>query len=93
MLAFKFTDEYEYMQENPNGNYESLNQAYSADLHEHTLFEYCHFFHSLLLQMPKEAEKFLKQHLYELITLSFKLTQRDQIRFKKIGVELMSQII
>jgi len=43
--------------------------------------------------MPKEAEKFLKQHLYELITLSFKLTQRDQVKFKKIGVEMMSQVI
>lgn len=35
----------------------------------------------------------LKTHLYSLVTLSFKITQRDQVAFKRLGVKMLSQVI
>lgn len=90
MLQFKYTDEYQHFQENPTSAHTTLKQAFYQDLHEQTLFEYSNFFFTLLQALPNDSDNFLKQHLYNLITLSFKMTQRDQVKFKKLGVQMLS---
>ena len=77
MLQFKYIDEYQHFQENPTSAHSTLKQVFDQDLHEQTLFEYSNFFFTLLQELPNESDNFFKQHLYNLITLSFKMTQRD----------------
>jgi hypothetical protein len=36
---------------------------------------------------------FLKSQLFNLVTLSCKMVQRDQLEFKKIGVCMLSQVV
>jgi len=93
MMQFRYSSEYEDFQENPSSVHHDFDQPFWEDLHEETLLEYAHFFYTYLLQIDSNTTMDLKSHLYNLVTLSFKVTQRDLVAFKKLGVQMLSQVI
>ena len=93
MMQFRYSSEYEGFQENPSSVHHDFDQPFWQDMHEETLLEYAHFFYTYLLQINSNTKMDLKSHLYNLVTLSFKVTQRDLVAFKKLGVQMLSQVI
>jgi len=97
MTSWQYSDAYYCYQDTPSPNFlhDESAQFFWEDLHEQTTFQYANFFFSYLRQLQsKDIEPMnLKAHLYSLVTLSFKITQRDQVFFKRLGVQMLSQVV
>lgn len=74
-------------------------QLFWCDLSEQTLLAYTHVFHDFLQAIPThDNEAILEQlnfkgKLYQLLTETYKVAKRDNMQFKRLGIEMMCQLV
>ena len=95
LSGWRFVPEYEFFQETPQQDFNPFEQLFTEDLHDQILLQYSSFFYSYMKQIKGDQIESLnlKSYLFNLVTLSFKITQKDQVMFKKLGVKMLSQVI